>query len=532
MSNLLKNNAYHILGLDTSVSQHDMQKRAKEIIKFLQIDDIPEYELDFGIFDNFRTEDSIKDAVQKLTSPKKQIKDYFFWFYIVDDIDQQAVNILRKKDPEGAVRVWESHADGDSTKAMFYKKNLALLYCILLFKEGNKRYLKESLKIWHELMNSSKFWNAFTKIYKLNDELNTDQGIISEFHEQAARFLSDLYTEISDVRGDDSYIAEFTEVFNLRGEKTEKVVLAPIFQEIIEAVEKLEAMRVSEDGVLDKEEATQIKQHVTKIQECSNKLIDLGLYDDSQSKTIRDRAAAAIRFIVLDIHNNLDDIPKAEQLLKIAMQFVGTTGLRHKLQQDLDTFENNKKDMVKISPILELINDKKFPEAITLIDKTKEQHRDETDFVAFMDAKKKEAVTMYAVLEFIEAKKLFDADKYDSASPLLQKSASIIYDNIEIFDVEKKVIDSWLETIKGNVKIMTSENAKDVDRVQNDMIKKIDEAFDERWEQMAIKVLINAYYYVGLGEVIKKKKSSNTLNTIIGWVVAIGILWILGAIFK
>jgi hypothetical protein len=269
MSNLLKNNAYHVLGLDTSATQRDVQKRAKEIVKFLQIDDTPEYDFDLGAFDNYRTEDAVKNSVQKLTSPKKQIKDYFFWFHISDDVDEQAVGILRKKDSEGAIRVWKHHAEGDSIKAMFYKKNLALLYCILLFKEDNRQYLKESLQIWHELVSSSKFWTAFTKVYKHNDELNTDQEILTDFHKDLPSFLSDLYTEISHTREDDSYIAEFTKVFNLRGEKTEKVVMAPIFQEITEAVEKLEAMKVSEDGDLDSEEAAEIKKHIGKIQDLS-----------------------------------------------------------------------------------------------------------------------------------------------------------------------------------------------------------------------------------------------------------------------
>ncbi len=530
MSNLLKNNAYHILGLDTSATQRDIQKRSKEIVKFLQIDDTPEYDLDLGVFDNFRTEDAVKDAIQKLTSPKKRIKDYFFWFNIADEVDQQAVGILRKKDPEGAIRVWEHNADGDSTKAMFYKKNLALLYCVLLFEEDNKRYLKESLRIWHELINSSKFWTAFTKVYKHNDELDTDQEIISDFHKHAPSFLSDLYTEISHARGDGSYVAEFTKVFNLHGEKTEKVVMAPIFHEITEAVEKLEAMKVSEDGDLDAEEAADIKKHIGKIQDCCNKLIDLGLYDDSQSKTIRDRAAGAIRSIVLDIHNNLDDMPKAEQLLKIAMQFVGTSGMENKLKQDLDQFEKNKKFLSATAPIMELMNDKKFPEAIALIDQKKTESKD-PEFKSAMDNKKKEAVTMYAVLEFIDAKKLFEAGKHDGARPGLQKSASIVYDHIEIYDVDKGVIDSWLELIKNNVKIMTAENANEVDEVQNKMLKKIDEAFEERWEQMAMKILLNSYYYVGLGDVIKNKKAENTRSSVISWVVWIIIIIILGAIF-
>lgn len=529
MPNLLKNNAYHILGLDTSAAQRDIQKRAKEIVKVLQIDDVPEYDLDLGVFEDFRTEDAVKDAVQKLTSPKKQIKDYFFWFHVSDDVDEQAVGILRKKDPEGAIRVWEHNAEGDSTKAIFYKKNLALLYCVLLFKEDNKRYLKESLKIWHEIVNSSKFWAAFTKVYKHNDELDTDQDIISDFHKHAASFLSDLYTEISHSRGDDSYVMEFTKVFNLRGEKTEKVVMAPIFQEITEVVEKLEAMKVSEDGDLDAHEASEIKKCISKIQDCCNKLIDLGLYDDSQSKTIRDRAAAAIRSIVLDIHNNLEDIPKAEKLLMVAMQFVGTSGMENNLKQDLDQFEKNKKFLNIIAPIMALMNDKKFEEAIILIDKNKTESRD-IEFKAAMDNKKKEAVTMYAVVEFVEGKELFDKGRYEDASPRLQKASSIVYDNIEIFDVDKSVIDSWLEQTRGNMKIITKENENQAVEIHNKMLKTLDEAFGERWEQMAMKVLLNSYYFVGLGEVIKREKSSNTTSTIIWWVVIIGIFWIIGAL--
>ncbi|MBA3047894.1 hypothetical protein KJ863_01360 [Patescibacteria group bacterium] len=80
MSNALKNNAYHILGLDTTASQKDILKRSKEIIKRLKIDDLPEYDLDLGLFDDFRTEESTNEAIRKLQTPKKRIKEYFFGF--------------------------------------------------------------------------------------------------------------------------------------------------------------------------------------------------------------------------------------------------------------------------------------------------------------------------------------------------------------------------------------------------------------------------------------------------------------------
>ena len=51
----LKNNAYHILGLDTSASEKELLKRSKEIINRIKIDDTPEYDLDLGMFEDFRT---------------------------------------------------------------------------------------------------------------------------------------------------------------------------------------------------------------------------------------------------------------------------------------------------------------------------------------------------------------------------------------------------------------------------------------------------------------------------------------------
>jgi hypothetical protein len=531
MSNLLKNNAYHVLGLDTSSTQRDIQRRAKEIVKLVQIDDVPKYDLDLDIFEALRTEESVKEAIQKLTSPKKCIKEYFFWFHVGDDVDIQALGLLRLNKLEEALRVWEHHSAGETKKAFLYKKNLAILYCILLSDKPNQKYLKESLKIWYELCNAPKFRTAFDAMYKLQDELSTDTETISDFHHHCPSDISDLYTELSQQHKNDSYIAEFSQVFNMRGEKTAKAVLTPIFEEMTVAIEKLEAIKIPEEGELSSVDATLIKQCIAGIQNGSNKLIDLGLYDDSQSKTIRDRAAAAIRSVVLDIHNNLNDVPKAEQLLKIAMEFVGTSGMKHKLQQDLDTFESNRREAAKIQPILNLIQSKNYLEAITLIESTKELHKNDTDLLTVLDSKKKEAVTLYATNVFLEARKLMDSERYDGASPLFKQSAAIVYDHIEIFDVNREVVDSWLQTIKGNVGILTTDNAKDVDEIQNGMIKKIDEVFDGRMEQLAIKVLINSYYYAGLIQFIKRKKSSNTSERIIGWAVTIGIIWLIGAIF-
>ena len=80
MQYTLKNNAYNILGLDTTANERDILRRSKEIINRLKIDDVPEYDLDIEFFKNLRTEESVKEAIQKLQTPKSRSKSVSFGF--------------------------------------------------------------------------------------------------------------------------------------------------------------------------------------------------------------------------------------------------------------------------------------------------------------------------------------------------------------------------------------------------------------------------------------------------------------------
>src|ERR1700739_5148409 len=192
MSTTLKNNAYHILGLDTTASEKEILKRSKEIANRLKIDDQPIYDLDIGVFEDFRTEESVKDALQRLQAARKRIKEYFFWFQIADDVDEQALGLLKHKDYLNAIRIWEHASDGETAKAYLYKRNLAILYCMVLSVEDDKQYLHDSLIAWKAVVDSDKFWSSFTKAYKLHDEQPASDDVISDFRKHVIEYLSDI----------------------------------------------------------------------------------------------------------------------------------------------------------------------------------------------------------------------------------------------------------------------------------------------------------------------------------------------------
>lgn len=356
---LLKDNSYHILGLDTSANQKEVSKRSKEILTRLKIDDVPQYDLDLNLFKNFRTENSVKEAVSNISTPKKHIKEYFFWFQIADSIDEQAVGIFRSGQYDDAARVWEHHSSEDNAKALLHKKNLAILYSLLLYKSKNQNYLKKSIDIWGELINSPKFWNSFSKVYKLHDELGAEQDVIEDFKKHISGYVSDIYTDLTNFHNDNDFIATFSKHFGLQGEKIETDVLNPIYRVINDAVEDLEKLKVSDDGILDKKESDEIKRLIAVIQSELNKLIDLGLYDESKIKVVRDRAASILRRLSIEINNNLNETGIALGLSKIAEKISGTESFKSKVQQDKKTLQENydyknkeEKQKAVVDPIL------------------------------------------------------------------------------------------------------------------------------------------------------------------------------------
>lgn len=532
MPKTLKNNSYHILGLDTSVSQRDVLKRSKEIINRLKIDDLPVYDLDLDIFENFRTEESVKEAVQKLSAPKKRIKEYFFWFQIADSVDEQAAGILKSKNYAEASQVWEHNSEKDTAKSLLYKKNLAILHCLLLFKKNSKTNLTQSMKLWKELLDSDKFWNAFAKVYKLHDELGTSQEIIDEFKSNAISYVADIYTELGHFHNDNAYVAESSKILEAKGVATEKTVLNPIYQSIAEVVDQLESLKVSEDGMIDKKEAQTIKTLIGKLQGEFNKLIEIGLYEDSQSKAIRDRAANAIRVVVLDLHNNLSETDKAIALMNVALKISGTAGLELKVKHDIRVLEETKKNAGLISPVADLVAAEKYEEALKQVETDRKKYSGNAELQEFYDNQKKLCITMLALIKYKQARDYFDKQQEEAAKSLFEEAGKLIHENINLFNFNKKVIDELVEEIKSNMAKVSLSNLDQFDTYRNSYINLAKEKFEGQLEQTALIVLVDAHIYGGLTGFMRGARQKNNVANILytlGW-ITIWFYWI-GLIF-
>jgi hypothetical protein len=456
-----------------------------------------------------RSESVVKEAVQRLSSPKKQIVDYFYWFHILNDLDEEAIRKFKTDDITKVIDLWETNINNDSTQSLFYKKNLAILYCNLLFKNSIEDYLTRSLELWSQLLNSTKFWEYFSKIYKLNDELQVDQNVISSFHRECVSYLSKIYSGLYDQYRDPMYINKFKEFFGAFENESENSILEPIFKEISLSVEKLEAMNVSQDGIFDNEEASQINNCIHLIEDNLEKLNKLSLYENSQAKIMRDRAVQAIRSISIDIHNNLGEIPKAEELLKIALKFVGTAGMEKAIENDLNIFTNNKNFRAVFEPIDQLLQEKNYLNAINLIHESVIENIHIEEVIEALIIKKKQCVVEHSFTLFDKAKKLYDEKKYDESIESFTSLIELIYDNLKSFNVNLEIINQWLEMIRNSTSTLTAGNASNLDSLINEMQENINSSFKDSYEQYILNILIDSQALRDIARLLQKKKNND-----------------------
>lgn len=525
MANVLLNNSYNILGLESSSTEKEILKRSKEIINLIKIDETPEYDLDIGSVKSLRTERSIKDSLQNLSEPKKRIKEYFFWFDIQDSIDEDAISHIRSEDFSKAINVWKEGIKKNNSKSLFYQKNLAILYSILLSDENvNHSYLLESLNLWKELIKSDKFWDSYIKVFKLNDSLGTSSEVIEDFVKKVPKHLSDIYTELSQKSGK-NYHSEFTKIFGVKGERIEQDVLNPIYNNINDAVEELESLKLSEDGVVDENEISQVKSLIKKFQDELNKIIDLGLYDDSQTKLIRDRAANAIRKVVLDIYNNLRETDKSLALLNIALNICGTSSLIHKMEQDIKTLEKNKKDDEIVQPILDLIKEEKYEEALSQIEKDEKENSSNRDLQEFYINHKKMCVSVVSAKVVAEARKNVENGKYDEGKEKYEEVIDLIENNLVLFNVDKEGLTGYIDHIKSMIPKVNINNINQVDDFRNETFAMIDKNFEGQYEAYTLKFLMDAYIFSLLTDFYKNAKGKATVANILYWVAFFVFFW-------
>jgi hypothetical protein len=508
---LFRNNAFHILGMDSGSDTKLIQKRGKEIINRLKIDDQPEYPLDFEKPELFRSEVSVKDAIQKITSPKTSIGEYFFWFDFSSNTSrQELVDSIEHAEYSKVFALIQTSPENPAGNSFSERKNLAIFLSVLLSDRNFKSCLIPSLDAWKTLVDSQESWDTYFDFYSGKTGFNLNREIKEEFKKQAVVKLSDLFTDISKRLDDPDYLLEYRERFSITSKKTEKDVLGPVLQKIHARIDDLKALEISPANKNNPGILNNIDGIIEKILDELDVLTSFGLDEDSQVKASRDEAAEAVRRLSVQIHNSWDNYASALELLNAAQDISGTSSYSASLSDDIRQIEETKENSRILDPIDEMIQRKRYADALQAIE-NQEKRSHNHNLQGLLKDRKKLCVTAVAIDRYTLAKEAFKNNKNDESVTHYEYTASLIQKNLGLFNFNKETIEDILNKIPTQINLAITIRSFDIlDQFRDNIVEAARKNFEGQFEENILIILIDSHLYPTL---IKKGLISSKSST-------------------
>lgn len=165
---IINNNPYRQLGVYSTSTQKEVVANQGKMKAFLKVGRQVSFPLDLNelLPEVFRTEDSVAEAISKLTLPTEQLKYAQFWFSKNTQLDEIACAKLTNGDVDGAIEIWNKKASASSLQN--------LLVCALI-----KNQLEEAISYAQTLYSS--YSNEFVKMVLGDNALATSDNLSHDF---------------------------------------------------------------------------------------------------------------------------------------------------------------------------------------------------------------------------------------------------------------------------------------------------------------------------------------------------------------
>jgi hypothetical protein len=165
---IINNNPYRQLGVYSTSTQKEVVANQGKMKAFLKVGRQVSLPLDLNglLPEVLRSEQSVFDAISKLTLPKDQLKYAQFWFSKCTPIDEIACGKLTNGDIDGAIEIWNKKSSASSLQN--------LLVCALI-----KNQLGNAISYAQTLYSS--YSNEFVKMVLGDNALATSDNLAHDF---------------------------------------------------------------------------------------------------------------------------------------------------------------------------------------------------------------------------------------------------------------------------------------------------------------------------------------------------------------
>ncbi len=180
---IIRNNPYRVLGVLANASRKDIERNKSQIKAFAKVGRTPSFPYDFEdvLGKVERTEESLNDAVSKLTFDKDKVAYGLFWFNNTSFVDEETLALLKDKGIGAAISYMRTCGRQEFSTYI----NLGSL-SLISRNWGNAAYC------FARLFDSQELWNKYV-------ESITDNPLTISYEEELGIFVENLISAFPSV---------------------------------------------------------------------------------------------------------------------------------------------------------------------------------------------------------------------------------------------------------------------------------------------------------------------------------------------
>jgi len=350
----ISKNSFLVLWLESDANDNILNKRYKELLNFLSIDEVGFYKKDFDFIDytDIRTEENIKEAFHKLSNQNKKIYQTFFWFQIIDDQDEDCLNKIIEWNYIKWSNQWLKLFK--ATEKYHYLKNHIIVE--LLLYENQKKFKEYDfsdthtniIKYLYKLINADSFWKEFKHIFDIQNEISLREDVLDDFRDWMSQLIAEDLFDLSEDLWKPKLYKEFNNIFGISAkELDDNKNVTEVIKEIETMLKKVQSMDLSED--LD-----EVIDWVNAITLELKKLTNLWLENNHKIIKLKDGFATHMRDMSIKLFNEHDDTDSAIEFIQEAIKVAHSQSLKEKFRKDKKDIHWEWEKIWKFTSLLEV----------------------------------------------------------------------------------------------------------------------------------------------------------------------------------
>lgn len=344
---ILKTNAFRILGLPVNATTRDIARREEDLQAFAAIEKFPAFDTDFewiGAID--RSAESVRQALHVLDTPSRRLEHTLFWFWDTGEADRSALEVLKRGDLHRAFSIWQSiiddnRSDKSSISAM---RNLAVLSLSRAFKQSNfdSGQFQLATEFFGKSLASNKLYEILLSFAPQNHyragEIDLGGIVGNILYSSSKKFISDWLRQ-DDTEKVNHYLKTLSESPALK--RTYENIVRDIISHLCGKIDE-RCKEMYDNRPENNSDA--YSSIVSFYEEAHNLISRLGIYSPSTNARYvhyTDKVGEIMRDKTIEFGNKFEDWEKTDYLLVLANNFAISESSKAKIKGDIDIIQGN-----------------------------------------------------------------------------------------------------------------------------------------------------------------------------------------------